>query len=79
MHLASSLKGLGPWLWQGVGPHSSPGPSSLSHRYLEHRGTGKASQKRMAFNDKFDLVENACKLFGFTQQVKCYHRNHYTA
>lgn len=38
------------------------------YRYLEHRGTGKQSQKRLPFNDKFDLVENACHLFGFTHQ-----------
>ena len=47
---------------------SSPSPPSPP-RYLEHRGTGKASQKRLAFNEKFDLVQNAFRLFGFSQQV----------
>ena len=39
-------------------------------RYLEHRGTVKGSSKRNAlFSEKFDQIESALYLFGFTKRV----------
>jgi len=39
-------------------------------RYLEHRGTVKGSAKRNAiFSERFDLIESAFYLFGFSRQV----------